>query len=127
MDRRTILAFVLIGVIIILTPFYMELVVGDRPRQQQILEPPKSDLGLARPRVNEPGWQREPVVEQPKVSTPDNKAETPVVHDFTPKLVQVETDLFIATFSTAGGSLTSVLLKNYKDLDGNQLELIRPG
>jgi YidC/Oxa1 family membrane protein insertase len=126
MDRRTIFAFVLIGVIIILTPYYMELIVGDRPRPQQFSEPPRPDRELSRSPRNEDVRQLEWAPEESKVLAPTS-TEKPVVRDFTPKLVQVETDLFIATFSTAGGTLTSVVLKNYNDLDGNQLEILRPG
>ena len=126
MDRRTILAFVLIGIIIILTPYYMELVVGDRPRQPDFSELPKSNLELERRRVREP--EQKPVVSpERQQEPPPAREEAKQIRDFTPKPVYVETDLFTATFSTAGGTLKSVVLKTYSDLDGNQLEIIKPG
>ncbi|HCR16819.1 MAG TPA: hypothetical protein DIU35_04990, partial [Candidatus Latescibacteria bacterium] len=110
MDRRTILAFVLIGIIIILTPYYMELVVGDRPRQPDFSELPKSNLELERRRVREP--EQKPVVSpERQQEPPPAREEAKQIRDFTPKPVYVETDLFTATFSTAGGTLKSVVLK----------------
>ena len=40
MDRRTVLAFALIGLILILMPYYMEFFQGDKPEPRHPVEKP---------------------------------------------------------------------------------------
>jgi YidC/Oxa1 family membrane protein insertase len=127
MDRRTILAFVIIGIIIILTPYYMELVVGERPIREQRSAPRQSDVELLPEEVMEKDANS--AIPEPRVARPEREKEKrpSPARTFTPRQVQVETDLYIASFSTAGATLNSLKLKRYNDLDGNRLELVSPG
>ncbi|MDA0744894.1 MAG: membrane protein insertase YidC [bacterium] len=134
MDRRTILAFVFIALIIILTPYYMKLVVGDQPVRStpevvdQVEKLPDAgesyERSASRPAAAPPEKQPTP---QPSRQTTPPRASIAPVENFVARQVTVETDRFLATFSTRGGVLTSVRLKDYLDPLGNILELIGPG
>ena len=133
MDKRTILAFVLIGLIIILYPHYMEWIIGDPPPVSPPERIPAESLRTPPSRPQEPPVrQRE--IRQPEiaretlddVSTGERRGQvTP--GEFIPQDVVIETDLFTATFSTRGGVLTRLRLKAYEHPDGGQLDLIAPG
>lgn len=132
MDRRTVLAFVLIGLIIILTPYYFKWLSGDRlPPPQDQWEGPDETRRTAPPASQAPpSITRPPAREKPSPPSGQAPPETsahPTPADFTPEQVLVETDRYVATFTTRGGRLTSLKLRDYRHQNGDWLELIRPG
>ena len=54
-------------------------------------------------------------------------AATPVVQAAAPSTTVVENELYRITFSNQGGQVTSWLLKKYKDIDGQPLDLVHDG
>ncbi len=132
MDRRTVLAFILIAAIILLTPYYMKLITGDRlpSRQERPDRSVQPDEGVSPPASPPPSLAAPPspdslrTVPQEPVPSPPPQSGSQV---FSAREVVVETDRYLATFSTRGGRVVSVKLKDHRDLYGNWLELIRPG
>ncbi|MDE2999855.1 MAG: membrane protein insertase YidC [Gemmatimonadota bacterium] len=128
MDKRTIFAFVLIGLIIILYPHYMEWIMGP-----EIPIPPSEPFPAENrrtPPLSPPDRSaRTPeIVPEPPRAATTGQADIPVAPaEFTPRDVIVETDLFTATFSTRGGVLTRLVLRAYEHPDGGQLDLLAPG
>ncbi len=128
MDKRTILAFIVIGLIIILYPHYMEWITGETT---PILpsDPVRDETLRTRPAPppEQPNSQRSIQPEtSPRVSN-DPRIRRSAPGEFTPQDIIVETDLFVATFSTRGGVLTRLRLKAYEDPHGGQLDLMAPG
>ncbi|MFQ6675348.1 MAG: membrane protein insertase YidC [Fidelibacterota bacterium] len=119
MDRRTLLAFMLIALILILTrPFYEMIGLAPPPRQPTASpeEPPfdrhlPEQTGEAGLLPETPPESHQPVI-QPASSFPE-------------KQVYVETPLYLAAVSSRGGGmLTSFKLKNYLTHDGKPVDLI---
>lgn len=133
MDKRTILAFVLIGLIIILYPHYMEWIMGPAdpiPPPEPV--PAESRRLSTRTPPDQPARQPEIVPETPSAPSKERAASRAAGSraapgEFTPRDVIVETDLFTATFSTRGGVLTRLVLKAYDHPEGGPLDLIVPG
>ena len=128
MDKRTIFAFILIGLIIILYPHYMEWIMGP---EIPVLPPEPVPAERMRtpplPPPDQPAVPAEIVPEAPRVAATEQPDSRSAPEAFIPRDVIVETDLFTATFSTRGGVLTRLLLKAYEHPDGGQLDLIAPG
>jgi len=132
MDRRTVLAFALIGLILVLMPYYMQFVQGDRPQTPVELTPSlieeSGPVQADRSRAPEPSEQMDrPQIAQtetPISTDPSHKVSPAPRAEFLVRDVIVDTDLYRAVISTRGGVITSWRLKNYLDLDGNWLELI---
>ena len=116
MDRNTLLAFLLISVVLILTPRYLELI---NPPQED--RSPKKDKQSA---ATETIYDIEPqpdknILNEEKMFLPQN---------FSPeKTTKVETSLYIATVSSiAGGSIKEFFIKEHKTADSNLVNLINP-
>ena len=116
MDRNTLLAFLLISVVLILTPRYLELI---NPPQED--RPPKKDKQSA---ATETIYDIEPqpdknILNEEKMFLPQNLSPE--------KTTKVETGLYIATVSSiAGGSIKEFFIKEHKTADSNLVNLINP-
>ena len=116
MDRNTLLAFLLISVVLILTPRYLELI---NPPQED--RPPKKDKQSA---AAETIYDIEPqpdknILNEEKMFLPQNLSPE--------KTTKVETSLYIATVSSiAGGSIKEFFIKEHKTADSNLVNLINP-
>jgi len=116
MDRNTLLAFLLISVVLILTPRYLELI---NPPQED--RPPKKDKQNA---ATETIYDIEPqpdknILNEEKMFLPQNLSPE--------KTTKVETSLYIATVSSiAGGSIKEFFIKEHKTADSNLVNLINP-
>ena len=129
MDRRTLLAFGLIGVIIFAMPYYFRWLNGEP------LSPNPTDFGtnpdlaaptqLAQPetRPSTPSLRSDPRPPQATQPPTIEQIETQVT-SFEAQEVLVETDLYAAVFTTRGGRVTSWRLKEHLDGAGNPLELV---
>jgi YidC/Oxa1 family membrane protein insertase len=134
MDRRTVLAFALIGLILVLMPYYIQFVQGDPPQTlNEFTLPPNEESALRRPdRTSSPESPAQ--MGRPELSKADTHITAPSDRKVSPSQpvyfqardVIVDTDLYRAVISTRGAVITSWQLKTYFDLNGNWLELIRP-
>ncbi len=128
MDKRTIFAFVLIGLIIILYPHYMEWIMGPEvPISPPEPVPVESLRTPPPPTADRPVHSPEIASEAPRIPFTEQPDRRTAPGEFASRDVVVETDLFTATFSTRGGVLNRLVLKAYEHPDGGQLDLIAPG
>lgn len=117
MDRNTLLAFLLISVVLIFTPKYMDLV--SPPSNVEEIEV-----------FNEPTELTGPVNDKviPSTLLPGKTEKTTekihnVVHNET--ITKIENNLYEATVSSVnGGSLTSFIIKNYFKADSLPVDLL---
>src|SRR5512145_1909216 len=124
-DKKTILAFLLIGLILILvnTDFYQRLVYGD------LKEKAKSTLPV--PAVSDSSR----LFEEEILPTPSALALSPAkpatdslaVEKSKEREIVVETPLYRATFSTLGGNLKQWTVKKYTGVDKQPVDLIHAG
>jgi len=119
-DKRTIIGFILIGLIIILYPLYMEWMAEDKRVQETPLEPlTEVDTVMQAPA---------PVVQTEEISPEESgfKKASLALEDTLEeeKTVRVETELYAAVFSSRGGVLKSFILKKYQDPDGRDIQLL---
>ncbi|MCK4272785.1 membrane protein insertase YidC, partial [bacterium] len=103
MDKRTVVAIALIGLIIILLPWYMKQIGGNAPKQLEMEE-------TVSQRETAPG------VEAGKLAEATRKGEYPPVEtgqvlanikEVDPREIKVESDLFRGVIDTRGAVLTS--------------------
>ncbi len=115
MDRKTILAFILIGIVLVFYPLYVDLITGGKkkalPGKKEGLVP---DTTLAAKDT----LPKQEIIE---------REETPAFLEDTlleEKVIKVETDLYQAFFTTRGGNLSRFILKEYKYADDGNIQLI---
>jgi len=128
-DKRTLIAFLIIGLIVLLMPYYLEWLGLSAPPPQQpppeaqeIREtPPTSPLSAPLPETVEP------LVRSREIRAPGDSI-------FTPRAITVQTPLQRLVFSTAGGVLTSARLLEYTKAHSRvdpggpaKVELVPPG
>ena len=114
MDRNTLTALLLITVVLIITPYYMELISPAPKDTQEYFEDQQNtdENGVIYKDYNE------------DVSTPSALAP-PVFSQKEEKTIEVENDLFIARISSVyGGTIRSFKTKEYLRNDGSLVELI---
>ncbi len=120
MDKRTIIGFILIGLIIILYPVYVEWMTGGKKAQRAPVPPvTEADSIIERPEIPRAGEQF-PAAEAEPVA-PDLMAQDTLVEE---KTVMVRTALYRAEFSSRGGVLKSFVLKNYQGPDGKDIQIV---
>jgi YidC/Oxa1 family membrane protein insertase len=125
MDRKTVIAFILIGLVIIFYPLYVELITGGRGTLQRAPTGQHIDT-LTSVKKGEGAIPIPEGVESTLVSKEKKEAlaETvPLISADTlakEKLVEVETNLYKAFFSSKGGNLIRFVLKKFNySRDGN--------
>ena len=120
MDKRTIIGFILIGLIIILYPLYMEWMDGGKKARQIPLEPP-SEVDTVR-RAPIPVQEAR---EMPPAESEIQAAGLALIDTLEEeKTVRVETELYTAVFSSRGGVLRSFALKKYQHWEGGEIQLL---
>lgn len=114
------MAFVLIGVVILLTPKYQEWLLG----KKEVRPPGKTGFSPDSSfRATE--HQAIPQIEGPSPSPPLQEQKEIVSVE---REVIVENDLFVSRWTSRGGVLKSWILKKYRDgLLGSPVELVRQG
>ena len=126
MDKRTVIAFALIGLILILMPYYMQLLQGDTPQPSAPVEEKPALRQTEPPQITDTPPERQPT-QQPETQQPpiqDEKPATPST--FQARDIVIDAELYRAVISTRGGVITSWQLKTYYDGNGNWLELMAP-
>lgn len=121
-DRKTVLAFVLIGLLLILvnTDYYQKWMLGN------VVKPPAADsTTVTRPEIS----PLAPETESFELST---KSDTAATINFSreraqEKEIHIETPLYSGTLSTLGASIKSWQFKKYSDHDGNPVTLLSDG
>jgi YidC/Oxa1 family membrane protein insertase len=112
-NKKTLLAFLFIAIIILLTPAYYNLIY---PPVERAATDSLITMPTAVPFVNDAPILKKPVV------TPPIQQET---DEFVEEKYIIETNLYIAEVSSwNGGSITSFLLKKYPGSDSEYVQLI---
>lgn len=139
-DKRTLLAFLFIGLIFLLLPFYNEWMgLNPKPRPPSQESVPQESVPEVAPvaeeqaepertRDPEPAEQlhseeQEPAPVQSQVVERIEAAENP---SFIPEEIVVQTPLQSFILSTKGGTITSCKLLKYRDIGGGIIELLPP-
>jgi len=121
MDRKTITAFLLIAVLLLLYPLYMQWLGLGKKSTTPVT------TGQDTTTVSQPTSLPEKIVSQPaekeSIRPPGFATKAPEPE----KEVTVETPLYKAVFSSRGGSLKSFVLKKYVDYNKGEIDLIKNG
>ncbi|MFC1785950.1 membrane protein insertase YidC [Candidatus Neomarinimicrobiota bacterium] len=120
MDKKTLFAFFLIAIVLILMPYYMKIVA---PPEQQ--ESPRNTITTAPTQQKESVSVKAEIADLPARGITDSPASNIVQQYVAEQIVTVETELFSAKLSNRnGGSFTSFILKNYKATDSTSVQLV---
>ncbi|MBL7191950.1 membrane protein insertase YidC [bacterium] len=136
MDKRTILAFVFIGLIVILLPYYYNLI---NPPKENLVDTETGIVSEDRAynidtsytkRVREqqyPSSESSTVDESEKIpfTTTDGKWQKSDTDGA--RIIKIETPYYIASVSAAGGKFISFKLKEFSDRRGGMVEMIGRG
>ena len=128
MDKKTIMAFVVIGLIIILTPYYMDLITPEsvkreRLAQQERLRAVQDSLALVQ--------QQEALARETRPAEPPAADTEEKIEKFTEltegkeRKIKIDTPLYTAVFSSKGGTVDSWIFKEYDHRNGEPLNLIK--
>jgi len=129
MDRRTVLAFALIGLILVLMPYYMRWIYGDNYDQLQSVSEQVQELpSETKPLRSSESTPSRSSARSTQIDNHTSQASTPTESSqaitFEPKDIVIDTERFQATLSTMGGVITSWKLKDHLTRSGEWLELI---
>jgi YidC/Oxa1 family membrane protein insertase len=123
-DKRTIIGFIIIGLVIILYPLYMEWMTGEK-RVQETPGRPQTEIDTLTP-------AQVPLTAEEKEESPPPALESealglaPTETQPEEVLVEVETELYKAGFSSKGGVLKSFTLRKYQYSDREDIQLLPP-
>jgi YidC/Oxa1 family membrane protein insertase len=121
-DKRTVIGFVFIGLIIILYPVYMQWMTGGESIQEAPPQP-QGDLDTLQPSPASAEGAKEIAPPGLEVTTTSLAPEDTLGEE---KVVRVETHLYAAEFSSRGGVLKSFTLKKYQHYQGGEIQLLPP-
>ncbi len=133
-DRRTLLGFLIIGIIFLLSPYYYEW-MGLSPKPELPAVEESGGRVEDRDQVLDSSFKRQSsTTSSPKLladSEWSGKTSAAVVDEeaedeFVPRRIEVQTPLLHLVFSTQGGSLISCELKDYYLADGRPVQLLTP-
>ena len=132
MDKKSVLALILIAVIILLLPYYQKILTGDQeiisePMTKVVDEKVKKDSIITSPPAIKKDEKKVSIEETISKNTPENSldVEKLVVQDSTEREIVIENSLMKAVLSNkGGGSLKSFVLKKYKYHDSLLVNLI---
>ncbi|MBU0528483.1 membrane protein insertase YidC [bacterium] len=120
MDKKTLFAFFLIAIVLILMPYYMKVVA---PQEQPAS--PNDSITTVPARQTEPISKNTDIVTPPIREVVDSPSYENVQQYVAERTVTVETPLYIAKLSNInGGSFSSFILKNYKATDSTSVQLV---
>jgi len=116
MEMRLLIAFLLMGLVLFVTPYLYKSANGPAPKG------PKNTTLQQAAEMTKPPAPAPPVAPQ-QLETQAAAAPQQAAKEET---FVVDTALFRATFSNRGANVRSWMLKKYKDLNGKPLELVNP-
>jgi YidC/Oxa1 family membrane protein insertase len=130
MDRKTLLAIVVVGIIILLTPYYYKMISPPRPAGEP--EFPAVVDSIAAPAPSAPASEAESIrktepMALTAVQTDRVKPWYATDSERNSKKVTVETPLYKATFSTHGASIRSWIIKPTQPYLKEPEQLVAPG
>jgi len=115
MEARLLIAFVLMGLVLFLTPYIYKPAAAPKPAAAKTTEPAAAPA----PAAAAPA----PVAPPPVQAASEAPGQ---IHGDQVETVVVETNLERVTFSNKGAVVTSWVLKNFKDHSGKPLDLVNP-
>ncbi len=137
-DKRTLLAFLFIGLIFLLLPYYNEWLglnpkppsqtpVEQKPVPETETEPVAEDLSRAES-IRDPESAKQLYSEElaPVKSQVIERVESAESSSFIPEEILVQTPLQSFVISTKGGTITSCKLLKYRYVDGSIIEMLPP-
>ncbi len=127
MDKKSILALVLIAIIILLLPYYQEMFIGKVPEQPITKSDSAQTMEKARPiQKKEVPEQQAAKQESDTITEPEQVPVNAVIEeDSAERLYEIDTDKFYAVLSNkGGGTLKSFQLKKYLKYDSSTVDLI---
>lgn len=125
MDKKTVIAFVLIGIVIITMPYYYQLIMPPQPKKE--MQAAIDTLSVEKDTE---------LVDTTEVKPAEKAKDIPLVEKITANTLWqdtvqvdeqravVETPFYIAEFSSKGGKIISFKLKDYEDRRGGITEMI---
>jgi YidC/Oxa1 family membrane protein insertase len=116
MEARLLIAFVLMGLVLFLTPYIYKPATAPAPGANTPATSKSADPAEAA--ALPPVAPAPPVAAAPAVEMPGQ------IHGDKEEIVVVDTDLAHIVFSSKGAVVKSWMLKDYKDHSGQQLELV---
>ena len=129
MDRKSILALVLIAVVIILLPYYQKLIVGDQPiKQEQFGKTDSTKFNhpdSSKIEKEEKTEKKEEILETVKEETKEEDFLNNVLQDSVNRIIEINTKYYSVVLSNkGGGSFEKYELKNYQKYDSSNVNLI---
>jgi len=125
MDKKSLLAMLLIAVILITMPMYQEHILGVKPTEEKVTEKSEPEIVKEIP-VQEEKSENTPkeIVTESEVEEKE-KPQTETIGDSVVKNITVETDNYLVELSSqGGGSLKKFVLKNYVKYDSSYVNMI---
>ncbi|NQS99035.1 MAG: membrane protein insertase YidC [candidate division Zixibacteria bacterium] len=126
MDKKTVFAFILIGIVVILMPYYYRTIMPEMEEQPQSFQKEDSiSVGVER-RIPARVEPEESILYEPEVVEKAHQLETETIDsaELEELYSVVETPLYVAKFSNYGAKLISFRLKEYNDRRGGFTEMI---
>jgi YidC/Oxa1 family membrane protein insertase len=120
METRLLLAFVLVMLLLLVTPYFMS---SPGPKGTQNVTPKKA-AELTKTPPAPPAPAPEPAKPAPGASGVEKAATLPVTRADQEQTFTIDTKLYHIVFSNRGGVVRNWILKQYKDLDGKPLEIV---
>ena len=121
MEMRLLLAFILMGAVMFLTPYLFKQTPPPKSNPTAALGPattPAADTSV------KPVPEKAP---EASASAAEEAAKAPVpgaIHEASLPVLAIDSELFRVSFSNHGGNVQSWLLKKYRGNDGKPLELV---
>jgi YidC/Oxa1 family membrane protein insertase len=112
MEVRLLLAFLLMGVVMFLSPYFFKAPPNEPAKKAQPATPPAATVSAS----SKSAALAKPTA-APAMGTVTSPPQPPLV---------IETDLYRITFSNQGATVRSWLLKKYKGNDNKPLDLVNP-
>ncbi len=134
MDKKSILAMLLIAVILILTPYYNENILGIKPEEKKVSA--DSTTNIQKETFNSVDQQNGAEINKEKqkesvekINSPKEQKKTnekvPFTGDSTLKNYRIDTDLYSVKFSNkGGGNFSTFILKKYGTYDSSLVDLV---
>ncbi len=118
MEQRLLLAFLLMGIVLMVSQYLLPKRVPPKPAEKQQAAQPKSDSPQPATPVAAPAAQKATATEEEDTPEP---AVAKTAEEFT-----IDTNLYTVRFSNQGATVKSWVLKKYKDSLGKPLDLVNP-
>lgn len=127
MDKKSILALVVIAIIILTLPYYQKLINGDEPVQKKIAAQEDSLYQKKEPVIKEEKKPAKVISEKQEIVEEKKKPliNIPVIQDSVERTIEINTGRVNVVLSNkGGGSLKKFVLKKYTKYDSSFVNMI---